>query len=592
MVTGPEERTAEMPAEAVKEDEAARSPLGSASGEPPRLADGVQLLGQYEGSGFKDPPYIVRRADGQMVQLPPLLYMVAEGVDGERGFAEIAARVSERLGRGVSEQDVSYLAEKKLRPLGLLAGSDGSNPELKQPDLLLGLKLRAAIIPPSAVRAVATIFHPLFVTLVVLTVLGGLLALDTWLFFGHGMAQSVRETLYQPVLLLMIFGLVVVSAAFHEIGHATACKYGGARPGVMGAGIYIVWPAFYTDVTDAYRLRKGGRVRTDLGGVYFNMIFALVTAGVYFATGYEPLLVLVLMQHLLMFYQFMPFLRLDGYYVISDLTGVPDLFARVKPTLRSLLPWKKTSTEVAALKTWVRVVVTVWVLTVVPLLLYGLAMMVISAPRVLATTFDYALIQWDKVRSALGQPDFAAATAGSLQMTMLVLPVAGMSVTFTRVVKRLVSVGVRSSQGRPALRSILLAALVVAVGACAWILLPNGEYRPIQPGERGTVQESLRAVTQISTGRPGLSEDRQRELGGAPFSNKSAGGSGEALLDDSPVSEPGEPGTVDTGSGETSTEPEVATTPSPTPTPEVSPTPTPEESPEATPSPTPTEEPE
>ena len=34
----------------------------------------------------------------------------------------------------------------------------------------------------------------------------------------------------------------------------------------MGAGLYLVWPAFYTDVTDSYRLGRAGRLRTDLGG--------------------------------------------------------------------------------------------------------------------------------------------------------------------------------------------------------------------------------------------------------------------------------------------------------------------------------------
>ena len=47
----------------------------------------------------------------------------------------------------------------------------------------------------------------------------------------------------------------------------------------MGVGIYIVWPAFYTDITDAYRLGKGGRLRADLGGMYFNAIFALAVGG-------------------------------------------------------------------------------------------------------------------------------------------------------------------------------------------------------------------------------------------------------------------------------------------------------------------------
>ena len=68
----------------------------------------------------------------------------------------------------------------------------------------------------------------------------------------------------------MFFGAVVLATVFHEIGHASACRYGGAKPGVLGAGIYVVWPVFYCDVTDAYRLGKAGRLRTDLGGVYFN----------------------------------------------------------------------------------------------------------------------------------------------------------------------------------------------------------------------------------------------------------------------------------------------------------------------------------
>src|SRR5438309_11717649 len=94
--------------------------------------------------------------------------------------------------------------------------------------------------------------------------------------------------------MLVLLGAVIVSAAFHEGGHATACRSGGARPGVMGVGLYIAWPAFFTDITDAYRLDRRGRIRTDLGGVYFNAIFALAVAGAYFATHIEALLLIVL----------------------------------------------------------------------------------------------------------------------------------------------------------------------------------------------------------------------------------------------------------------------------------------------------------
>ena len=48
------------------------------------LADGVELIGEYEDSGFKEPPLLARRADGQMIQLTRLLYLVAEAADGRR----------------------------------------------------------------------------------------------------------------------------------------------------------------------------------------------------------------------------------------------------------------------------------------------------------------------------------------------------------------------------------------------------------------------------------------------------------------------------------------------------------------------------
>ena len=38
---------------------------------------------------------------------------------------------------------------------------------------------------------------------------------------------------------------------------------------------------------DAYRLGKRGRLRTDLGGMYFNAIFALIVGAVYAATSFE-----------------------------------------------------------------------------------------------------------------------------------------------------------------------------------------------------------------------------------------------------------------------------------------------------------------
>ncbi len=107
------------------------------SSRAPRVAQGVELIGQYEGSGFKEPPYLVRRADGQTIQLSKLLYAVAEACDGRRTYDEIAEEASRTFGRRLSARNAKTLVEEKLNPLGVVANHDGSQPVLSKPDSLL-----------------------------------------------------------------------------------------------------------------------------------------------------------------------------------------------------------------------------------------------------------------------------------------------------------------------------------------------------------------------------------------------------------------------------------------------------------------------
>ncbi len=151
-----------------------------------------------------------------------------------------------------------------------------------------------------------------------------------------GLASATHEAFANPGLVLLILAVTVLSAGFHEFGHAAAARRGGATPGAMGTGLYLIWPAFYTDVTDSYRLGRGGRLRTDLGGLYFNAIVAVAIMGIWWATGFDALLLVVVTQILQMVRQLLPLVRFDGYHILADATGVPDLFQRIKPTLLGL----------------------------------------------------------------------------------------------------------------------------------------------------------------------------------------------------------------------------------------------------------------
>src|SRR3954462_1029975 len=92
---------------------------------PPALAraEGLELLGEVSGSGYKDGAALVRRADGQMVQLGPLMYALLEAIDGQRDAAALAAAMSERLGRRLEAEHVAKIAQK-LAAQGLLVGSE------------------------------------------------------------------------------------------------------------------------------------------------------------------------------------------------------------------------------------------------------------------------------------------------------------------------------------------------------------------------------------------------------------------------------------------------------------------------------------
>ena len=128
----------------------------------PARADDVQLLGTMVGSGYRTPPSLVRRADGQTLQLTPLLYEVLDAADGRRSCAEIAAVVGQAMQRAVPDDVVATVIDQQLRPLGLVKLADGSDPPLKRSDPLLGLKLKVRVTNPRTTHRLTDPFRFLF----------------------------------------------------------------------------------------------------------------------------------------------------------------------------------------------------------------------------------------------------------------------------------------------------------------------------------------------------------------------------------------------------------------------------------------------
>ena len=453
-------------------------PAASAPGPAaaPRLADGVELLGGYKDSGYRQPPSLVRRADGQVIQMSRLLYLVACRIDGSRDPAAIAELVSGDLGRSLTADQVRHLITAKLAPLSVVA-AEGAPATPPRANPLLALRARGTLLPERAANAAGTLLRPLFRPPVVAAVIVSVLAVDYWLFAVHGLGGGLRQVLRDPADLLIVLGLSVVSGAFHECGHAAGCRYGGARPGKIGVGIYLVWPAFFTNVTDSYRLSRAGRLRTDLGGLYFNAVFMLALAGIYTATSSEVLLLVIAFTHLEMLEQLMPFVRFDGYFILSDLIGVPDLFARVAPIVKSALPRGRRDPRVTGLRRRARIMVTAWVLCVIPLLTLSIGYLVLHLPAVDRALWRSASLQAHLMTAAVHGHRYAMAAVDAIGIALVTLSLAGSLYIVTGLARRLTALGRRWSAGRPARRLLAGAAGLAALAGLAAFWAAQGQFR-------------------------------------------------------------------------------------------------------------------
>ena len=451
------------------------------------------------GSGYRTPPSLVRRGDGQTLQLTPLLYAVLDAIDGRRSCAEIADAASNAIRRGISEEMVANLVDQQLRPMGLVKLRDGSQPQLKRSNPLLGLKFKFAVTNPRYTRLLTDPFRILFLPVIATAVVLGFLAITWWVFIDQGLAPAAYDAFQRPHLLLLVFVVTVLSGGFHEFGHAAAARYSGADPGVMGAGLDVVWPAFYTDVTDSYRLGRAGRVRTDLGGLYFNSLVVVLTFGWWYFTGWDALLLLVATQTMQMVQQLMPLLRFDGYHLLADLTGVPDLWHRLGPTLRGLLPHRWSDPEHRVLKPWARAVITLWVLVTVPMMVLMLLALVAAVPRLLGTAWDVVHEDAAGVMSGWRDGGFVDVSSHVVQILGVVLPLLGGLLIFGRVTLRSSRGLARWSRESASKRALAAALAAVVVTGLSWAWAQPGAYRPIDPREDGRLTALL---SQTAAGAP------------------------------------------------------------------------------------------
>ncbi len=197
------------------------------------------------------------------------------------------------------------------------------------------LFLRMPLVNPDTfLDRTADFVRPLFtraaLTLWILLMLTGVgILLQRWDSFR----DPAHSILANETLLFLWIALVVLKVV-HEFGHAYACKVFGGKVPEMGAFLIAFTPCAYMDASSAWGFsRMRHRIIVSLAGMYFESIVAFLALILWCWTD-DPLIsscahhVVVLSSAVTIAFNINPLMRYDGYYILSDLTGIPNLRQR------------------------------------------------------------------------------------------------------------------------------------------------------------------------------------------------------------------------------------------------------------------------
>ena len=133
----------------------------------------------------------------------------------------------------------------------------------------------------------------------------------------------------------LAFGIALTFAKLcHEFGHAFMAKRAGCRVQSMGLAFMVLLPMFYTDVSDAWRVPdRRSRLLIGAGGVLAELLLAVLALLAWSLLPDGPLRTSAFMLASATWITTLainlnPFMRFDGYFLISDLWGVDNLQAR------------------------------------------------------------------------------------------------------------------------------------------------------------------------------------------------------------------------------------------------------------------------
>jgi putative peptide zinc metalloprotease protein len=168
-----------------------------------------------------------------------------------------------------------------------------------------------------------------FVMVATATVAAFYLISHRWDIFLHSF------TAYHSLEGIMIVGCAIpLAKVVHELGHAyTAHRYGCRIPS-MGFALVVMTPMLYTDTNEAWKLTsRSQRLAIGIAGMTAELLLALAALWAWLLMPEGPLrgaafILATTTWIMTIALNASPFMRFDGYFILSDFLRLPNLHHR------------------------------------------------------------------------------------------------------------------------------------------------------------------------------------------------------------------------------------------------------------------------
>ena len=256
-----------------------------------------------------------------------LVKEILTGIDKKQSIEQIHQQLIQLPAyTRITLQDVEKIIETKIKPLGIFKQEDNQQEISYDAD---SIKTQKTLLGASKTYFLSSIFKHLYSKWVVFSfILIGLFA-HVFYLSSHSLLEEKSKVWIEAsgIEYILIYFLIIFIFIFHEIGHASAALHFGIRTPRIGYGFYLVYPVFFTEISEAWKLQPKKRMIINLGGIYFQWIsgsfFILLDYlnlfGVHIWSG------IVVINFVRLLYSFMPFMKADGYWIFSDGFGLTNL---------------------------------------------------------------------------------------------------------------------------------------------------------------------------------------------------------------------------------------------------------------------------